>query len=304
MKKLFDQLGQHKIEVCLKLQATEVVEIEKKSELLPDFEFVSYGGLSEKDYPIWHEFEFGDEFLFIHRLKMPDYGYFVDDAPEDYENYELPKYTSGTAGYGEAGILKLELHSVDRFGCRAMIRGSLSGSSIEMNMDVRFKFIAAGYRIGETRLGYAAEAIAEGCAFEEEGKLKQAFFSYYAALDSFIDAERVKLNGGLNDDEIDEEIRKDIILPDIRLNEKLRHVVKRNLPTNLNGLNGLRVWGEVFSRFNQITETRNAIAHNTKIAAITKDDVKVCFSTLAIIVAIVQEQCFDEAAILECYGLS
>ncbi|MGV1800210.1 hypothetical protein ACQZ6I_24665, partial [Agrobacterium vitis] len=98
--------------------------------------------------------------------------------------------------------------------------------------------------------------------------------------------------------------RKDIILPDIRLNEKLRHVVKRNLPTNLNGLNGLRVWGEVFSRFNQITETRNAIAHNTKIAAITKDDVKVCFSTLAIIVAIVQEQCFDEAAILECYGLS
>lgn len=235
---------------------------------------------------------------------MSDYGYFVDDAPEDDDNFELPKYTSGRAGYGEAGILKLELHTVDRFGCRAMLRGLLSGSSIEMNMDVRFKFIAAGYREGETRLRHAAEAIAEGWAFEEEGKLKQAFFSYYAALDSFIDAERIKLNGGLDDDEIDEEIHENIIAPDIRLNEKLRHVVKRNLPTNLNGLNGLRIWGEVFGRFNRITETRNAIAHNTKIAVITHDDVNVCFSTLAIIIAIVQEQCFDEPAILECYGLS
>ncbi|RVH62713.1 hypothetical protein CN198_27030 [Sinorhizobium meliloti] len=116
--------------------------VERKSELLPDFNFVTYRGLSEKDYPIWHEFEFGEEFLFIHRLAMYDYGYFVDDAPEDDPEYELPKYTSGSGGYGEAGILKLELHTVDRFGCRALLRGSLSGSSIEMNMDVLCKSLS------------------------------------------------------------------------------------------------------------------------------------------------------------------
>ena len=162
MKKLVKQLGANKLDVCLKLEATELKRVERKSELLPDFDFVTYGGLSEKDYPIWHEFEFGEEFLFIHRIAMRDYGYFVDDVPEDGPDYELPKYTSGSGGIGAAGILKLELHTVDRFGCGTVLRGLLSGSSIEMNMDVLFKFVVAGYREGETRLGHAAEAIAEG----------------------------------------------------------------------------------------------------------------------------------------------
>lgn len=86
--------------------------------------------------------------------------------------------------------------------------------------------------------------------------------------------------------------------------EKLRHVVKRNLLGNPGGLNKVKIWGDVVERFNLITETRNAIAHITKIAAITQIDVDVCFSILAIIIAIVRDQCVDEASILECYGVS
>ncbi|RVH62714.1 hypothetical protein CN198_27035 [Sinorhizobium meliloti] len=158
------------------------------------------------------------------------------------------------------------------------------------------QIVVAGYREGDTKLGHAAEAIAEGWAFEEEGKLKQAFFSYYAGLDSFIEAERIKLNRG--------SVEEDQIGAEIRMVEKLRDVVRRNLPGNSGGLNKVKIWGDVVKRFNMITETRNAIAHNTKIAAITQIDVDVCFSTLAIIIAIVHDQCLDEASILECYGVS
>lgn len=86
--------------------------------------------------------------------------------------------------------------------------------------------------------------------------------------------------------------------------EKLRYVVKRNLPTHLGGLTNVKLWGDVLSLFNQITDKRNAIAHNKKIAAITQVEVDQCFSTLATIIAMVQYQCFDERSILMCYGLS
>ena len=167
-RKLAEALNKDKLKACLTLGASEVKQVQKETELLPDFNFISYDGGVDKDYPIWHEFDFSDEATFIHRLVLDDYGYVADGYLHDDPDRELPKSTSDWTGR-----VALELQMADRFGCRALVRGSLSGSFVEMNMMVRFNFSMRSYSGNSQHIGYAAEAIAEGFAFEEEGKLKQ-----------------------------------------------------------------------------------------------------------------------------------
>ncbi|ESX09741.1 hypothetical protein NKH34_29435 [Mesorhizobium sp. M1148] len=288
MSKLTEALSQDKLGVCLKLEASEVKRVYRTTELLPDFDFIPYDGGTDKDYPVWHEFDLSDEAIFIHSLILDDYGYFVDDDPHDDPEYELPKATSESTGK-----LALELQMADRFGCRALVRGSLSGTSMEMNMDVRFNFIVASYSGESSRIGYAAEAIAEGFAFEEEGKLKQAFFSYFSALDSFVESEREKLNKGQSDDQR--------IKPDIRLMQKLQAIIKANMPPSVGGLDKVKIWGDVKNGFDKCEKLRNAIAHNTKTEPIAKADVDLCFAVAAIIVAMVSDDLYEEKEIREHY---
>ncbi|TWF43892.1 hypothetical protein [Neorhizobium alkalisoli] len=290
MSKLTKALSEGKLYVCLKLEATEFKPVYRTTELLPDFDFIPYDGGSDKDYPVWHEFDLSNEAIFIHKLILDDYGFFVEDDPHDDPEYELPKATSESTGR-----LALELQMADRFGCRALVRGSLSGTSMEMNMEVRFNFTMCSYS-GDSRLiGYAAEAIAEGFAFEEEGKLKQAFFSYFSAIDSFIEAEREKLNSGLPENKRTK--------PDIRLIEKLQAVVKGNMPPPIGGLDKVKMWGDVKNGFDKCEKLRNAIAHNTKTHPITQTDVDLCFAVFAIIVAMVKDNLYDEKQIIMHYGV-
>lgn len=289
MSKLTEMLSKDKIKVCVKLEASEVKCVYRTTELLPDFDFIPYDGLVDRHYPVWHEFDLSDEAIFIHRIQMDDYGYFVDEElPEDPE-YELPKATSESTGR-----LALELQMADRFGCKALVRGSLSGSSIEMNMDVRFNFVIASYSRKSRSFGYAAEAIAEGFAFEEEGKLKQAFFSYFSALDSFVESEREKLNQGQPNDEQ--------IKPNIRLIEKLQAIIKTNLPPSVGGLNNVKSWGDVKNGFERCEKLRNAIAHNRETAPVAQADVDLCFAVFAIIVAMIKYNLYCEKEIQNHYG--
>lgn len=221
-------------------------------------------------------------------MKLDDYGYFVDEDPHNDPEYELPKATSESTGR-----IALELQMADRFGCRALVRGSLSGTSMEMNLDVRFNFIVASYSGQGRRIGHAAEAIAEGFAFEEEGKLKQAFFSYFSALDSFIESERETLNKGQPEDKR--------IKPEIRLMQKLQAVIKANIPPSVGGFNNVKIWGEVKNGFDKCEKLRNAIAHNTKTEPIAKADVDLCFAVFAIIVAMVKDDLYDEEEIRKHY---
>jgi len=288
MKKLIAALSGDKLHVCLKLEATEIKRVNMTTELNPAPDFVPYDGGIDKDYPVWHEFDLSDEAVFIHKLKLDDYGYYVEDGPHEDPEYELPKATSESTG-----ALVLELQMADRFGCKALIRGSLSGSSMEVSMDILFKFIVAGYSKPSRQIGYAAEAIAEGFAFEEERKLKQAFFSYFSALDSFIESEREKLNKLLTEDKR--------IKADIRLIQKLQTIIKMRMPSSVGGFDKVKIWGDVKNGFDKCEKLRNAIAHNTKTQPITKADVDLCFTVFAVIVAMVKDDLYDEKDIVAHY---
>lgn len=288
MKKLITALSGDKLDVCLKLEATEVKRVNMKTELNPDPEFVPYDGGIDKDYPVWHEFDLSDEAVFIHRLKLDDYGYFVEDDPHEDSEFELRKATSESTG-----ALVLELQMADRFGCKALVRGSLSGSSMEVSMDILFKFIVAAYSKPSRQIGYAAEAIAEGFAFEEEKKLKQAFFSYFSALDSFIESEREKLNKLLTEDKR--------IKPDIRLMEKLQAIIKTRMSSSVGGFDNVKIWGDVKNGFDKCEKLRNAIAHNTKTQPIAQGDVDLCFTVFAVVVAMVKDDLYDEKEIRDHY---
>jgi hypothetical protein len=123
------------------LGATEIHKVREVSELLPDFDLVSYGGLDIKDYPIWHCFDLKG-FTFLHRVCLKEFGYVVED-----ETDELPKFTSGSANGGRNIVdLKMDVQAIDRFACRIVVRGQLLGSSIEMNMEIAFDFLVAGFR--------------------------------------------------------------------------------------------------------------------------------------------------------------
>ncbi|NEH55529.1 hypothetical protein GR198_07180 [Rhizobium leguminosarum] len=294
MNKIFKSLSLAKLRVAFEMGATHVLEVERSTEILPDFDFVSYGGLTDKDYPVLEEFSFSDQFTFIHELELHDYGYGSDHPDQADWNHDLFKWTSGSVSRGDAGILNLRILSVDRFACRAVVHGTLQGSSMEMNMDVLFRFKIVGFVPGRHDLGYAAEAVAEALSFESEGKMKQAFFGYFAALDSFIESERLRINKGRDE--------STVIKTEQKLKQKLDIVVKEAIGTQI-ALNDVKIWGDVKNVFSKCEDLRNRIAHNEPSKAISKVDVDECFSLVAIVIAIVKHNKTEAKHIAAHYGV-
>jgi hypothetical protein len=296
MIRLQSDICKNKQKIILSMGGSELRTVRRTSELLPDFD-LGYDGLDDRHYSIWLPFELATEFKFLYEVRLKDFGFVVSDVCEEddlCEEGNVCEELSKSASGGDSQ-LAMSIQSVDRFACRVFIRGELHGSSVEMNMDVAFDLEVAGFSTRSDKLGFAAEAIAEGYAFECENRMKQAFFSYFTAIDSFLDAEREKLNRGLpSGDQIKVEERQD---------EKLRKVVKQNLSGGISELNAVKLWGNVSSEFKSIAKRRNLIAHNLEDLPVEQEEVDRCFSLLAVLVAMVCDHRFEEKDIRVHYGV-
>ncbi|MCW0001765.1 hypothetical protein OE766_26475 [Pararhizobium sp. YC-54] len=258
-------------------------------EVRPDFNFVSYAGLSDAQYPIWQTLDLSDRFIVIHDAKLIDFGYYIEDeTPED----DFPKSTGGP-GESAPGRLKLELQHVDRFGCSLTLRGHLHGTSAEMNTDVRLKFRIRGSVVPEW-LGYVGEALSEGYAFSFEGRHKQELFQYFTALDSFIEMHVSRHNAANPNHPI--EARQ-------LLADKFKLLVKNQLEAKGIALNELKFWGPLLSKFTEITKLRNAIAHNLSKTVIGQSDADECFAIVSTAIALVEMNCLTDEDVLDFYNL-
>lgn len=110
-KSLFDALSRAREQVLTKLGAAERVMITSVTQMEPDYEAVAYAGMDDRDYPLWQKERIGDEWLFLHQVDLLDYGYDVDEPPDD---QDLPKSTLGDS---DIGSIRYDVEFVDRFAC-------------------------------------------------------------------------------------------------------------------------------------------------------------------------------------------
>lgn len=287
-KLIFETLDRSREQVLTRLGAAERVMITERTQMEPDYEAVSYAGMDERDYPLWQTERIGDDWLFLHEVDLVDYGYNVD---EEIDDQELPKSTSGDS---DIGSVRYEVEFVDRFACRLFLRGHLKGGSYELLLDILLRLNVLGYRRSGI-LGYAGETLAEGYAFELEGRSKQAFFCYFSALESLLEVQRRAHNAPQRTGESS-------IPENERLPEKLRRLVLAALPTGHPGLNRLEYWGWLKGRFATMERQRNAIAHNEPGAPITIADAKDAFVVFAIAAAIFHGAQCDAGGIIDWYS--
>lgn len=267
-KELCTLLADGREQVLTKLGVAERETKIIRSEPQADFEAVAYAGMDDRDYPLWQRESLRDNWLYLFDVKLEDYGYDVDEPIAD---QELPRASSD----GDIGAIRYRIELIDRFGCQIILRGHLKGASFELNLDIAMRLSILGCTYGGL-LGFAGETLAEGYAFELEGRSKQAFFCYFSALESAIEARRRNLCGD----------GKNCAIPyNDRLPDKLGKLVVATMPEGHGGLNSIPFWGSLLTRFKAMERLRNAIAHNEKHETPTKADAADAFVALAIIVA-------------------
>jgi len=251
-----------------------------------DYEAVAYAGMDDRDYPLWQRESLRDDWLYLFDVDLEDYGYDVD---EPFADQEMPKASSD----GDIGAIRYGIELIDRFGCQIILRGHLKGASFELNLDIALKLSILGCTYSGL-LGFAGETIAEGYAFELEGRSKQAFFCYFSALESVIEARRRDLFGNGENSPIPVNDR----LPD-----KLGKLVAYTSPEGHGGLNSIPFWGSLLTRFKALEKLRNAIAHNEKHDAPTKADAADAFVTMATVVAMLHGGNCSTLSILGYYRI-
>lgn len=144
-------------------------------------------------------------------------------------------------------------------------------------LDILLRFNVLGYR-RSGKLGFAGETLAEGYAFELEGRSKQAFFCYFSAFESLLEVQR-RAHNALPPS-------ADALIPDNeRLPEKLRRLAAAALPDEHAGLNNVAFWGWLKGRFTSMERQRNSIAHNEPHTPITEGDAAEAFVVFAIVAA-------------------
>ena len=287
-KLIFERLAGSREQVLTRLGAAERVTITERTQMEPDYEAVAYAGTDDRDYPLWQTERIGDDWLFLHQVDLEDYGYDVDDVIED---EELPKSTTGDS---DTGSVRYEVEFVDRFAGRVFLRGHLKGASHELVLDLLLRLNVLGYR-RSGMLGYAGETLAEGYAFELEGRSKQAFFCYFSALESLLEVHRRAHNALRTPGE-------GSIPENERLQEKLRRLVVAALPAGHPGLNRVGYWGWLKGRFAMMERQRNAIAHNERHDPITGADAEDAFVVFAIAAAILHGAGAEVSMIHDWYG--
>lgn len=249
-----------------------------------DLSFARYGGTSLKEYPIWHVIDLNERYTFLYNVDLVDYGYMADD--------ELVKCTND----GSYGAIAFRLQNIDRFACRVYLRGLINASSAEMHEDVTLVLAVSGCRANRL-LDYASEAIAEGHTFGLEKRHKQAFFQYFSALDSFINIQVSIHNASAP--------LSDQIGPRCKLSEKLKFLFKNKLAAQKKDFSAVPIWSNLFRSFKDLNDLRNKIAHNGYGVSffISPSDADDCFTTTAIILAILQGAVLSHEGIKKFYDI-
>ncbi|MFB9125743.1 hypothetical protein E2553_35980 [Paraburkholderia dipogonis] len=261
----FEKVSERKLDALRRIAIVSDVELKHRPSLSPEYEFSKYEGMTEKDYFFFDEVDFSEDITYCFRFELGEYGYRVENEDDLYP----AKDDMGT------GEFKLQVGAFDRRRRTCEIRGSLHGSTFDINgefVDPELNYKITGVSAEQKiKLSLFQELLLEGYLLELEGNQRMSFFSYFTAMESFV---TVQLEGFV------QSLTSELQEPFERLpfDAKLRIYAKELLSTT--DFSKVPVWSELSGKLKRLKSLRNDIAHakgtTSNIAAQDVDDAFAC----------------------------
>lgn len=250
MKKLLELLENDRTLPIRTIKALGPHTVKMPLNLHPDSDLIKHDKHVDKDYMVEDALDLHDDYPFILNARLDDYGY--------------PNGKILLKEFGAFRGIKYDLSSLDQRRSKIYLRGVLTGSYPEMDIDIvcRVKIHAIdGEEYAELEL-HESLAI-EGYLLEQETNYKLALFMYFSAVESILR-------------NIIEELKKDASKEDAKklehysLNEKAKIAGKYIF--GVDDLKQLPIWGSLMGLLKSSTILRNKIAHAQKMHAVTRED--------------------------------
>jgi len=238
----------------------------------PDYDISSYDGFADKEYPLYENINLSDVYLYLFDAELDTTKIRVPDIAESFD-LENAKY------------FIQKLNKRDR---SVEFKGTLMGNSFDIGSE-HYETIATLTLIGlkstdADELDIYQELLLEGYLLELEKNYKMSFFTFFTAIDSFVNDELSALKN-TTFTELHDEIKY------LSLKDKIRMLVKSSLGTD--DLNSSKMWSTFSSLIKKLADIRDHIAHGKHHKKITEEMVSECFLLMAILVCIIKHKIYD-----------
>ena len=221
--------------------------------------------LSAHDHVISSEIDLSDEYSFLFAVEVNEFGVLPDG-----EDVSAEMFVSETDEFS----LQLDVSQLFRHNRIVKLQGAmLGGTSLELLLlDSGIIFKAWGLSKKEIPTEFFKETLAEALSFELEGRLKQGFFLYMTAIDSFI---------GLCLSDLTKYKELHDHLTYMKIEEKLSLSLKRFVDRD--SIDDIPLMSYVKDIFSKCLKYRNDIAHSSRSVKINEGKINdVVFLTLVL----------------------
>lgn len=270
MKDLQRKIEENKLLPIFKLSKIKVYSDEVNLSNQPDYDISEYDGLSEKEYALDETIDLSESYLYLFNAELLAVENRADDEVFDLENVEY---------------FIRKLNKRDR---EIEFKGKLVGGSFDIGSEF-YATVAEIELIGlrpsdADDLDIYQELILEGYLLELEKNYKMSFFTYFTAIDSFV-------NDELEDIKNDAFSELHDCISFLSLKDKIRVLVKSSL--NEADLNSLKIWSTFSGLMKELTGVRNSIAHGKRHSDVSLEMVSKSFLLLAILVCVIKYKMVD-----------
>ncbi|MGY2956560.1 hypothetical protein ACVWWT_001769 [Pseudomonas sp. TE6349] len=250
MNKLLELLENDRTLPIRTIKALRSHTIKMPLNLHPDSDLIKHDKHVDKDYVVEDTLDLNDDYPFILNARLDDYGYL--------NGKNLLKEFSDFRG------IRYDLSSLDQRRSKINLRGVLTGSYPEMDIDIFCRVKIHAINSDDYAELELHESLAiEGYLLEQETNYKLALFMYFSAAESILR----NIIEELKKDASKEEAKK---LEHYALAEKAK--IAGRYIFKVDDLKQLPIWGSLMGLLKSSTNLRNKIAHAQKTHTITRED--------------------------------
>lgn len=223
---------------------------------------------SEKDYSLIETICLDDKYRYLLDVILIDYGYEFDDQEV------LERQVS------ESSEIEYRIADINPKSNSVQLKGNVYGDILHLGScgDFKAKLGIVGVSLNDSKsLLLHQELMIEGYILEKENNIKMAFFTYFTAIEAYLNLELTSIKK-----QIFSELHHALEYLDLK--NKMRIFAKSRLGTN--DLNKIKLWGDLLGVFGNVKNKRDSIAHGKSHDVILMDDVNHCFFLVAVLVSI------------------
>jgi len=265
---LLKKIAHSKVPPLLELAGVKIYIQKNRLDLDIDEDATPFEKSSEKNYSLVESVDLEDDYKYLLDVNLIDFGFKLDGeeslVKQVSENSEIEYYIS-------------EINSKTN---RVNFKGHVFGDIMHLSTcgDFEVKLGVLGVKRNKAnKLTLYQELLIEGYVLESEKNIKMAFFTYFTAIEAYLNFTISSIKNSLFD-----ELHH--ALEYLELKNKIRVVVKDRLSAK--NLNKIKLWGEFQGLVGEIKKKRDAIAHGKSNEVITVADVNNCFFLAVVLISI------------------